>query len=38
MFQDPNVVITVAADDLEPNGARSSACTVVITKFDMFSF
>ena len=33
---DPNLVSTVPADGLAPNGARPSAGTMLITKFHMF--
>ena len=34
---DPNLVISLPADALGPNGARASACAVLITKSDIFS-
>ena len=35
-IQDMNVVITVPADGLAPNGARPSAGTMLTTKLDMY--
>ena len=38
MVWDQNLVITVPADALAPNGARPSAVTVLTTKLDMIIF
>ena len=35
-MEDPNLVTTVSADDLAPNGARSSAGTVLTAELNMF--
>ena len=35
---DPNLVITLPADALAPNGARPSADTMLTEKLGMFSF